>query len=230
MREALTAFAARLLFGLLLRREPPLRLDAAKRAAFASAAAAVLGREGGTLTWDLPYPKHEFTRYLVTHHPVLLHGTPRTGVERIEPADQTLFDGARATAVFATDDGIWPIFFATIDRAGSGGPYSLRNAATVVGRGAKERRYYLFSMDRKLRDANLFCAGEVLVLPRETFRQAGSGAVRVPEWVSEGAVKPLGRLGVAPEDFPFSGQISAHGLGEFFPLTWLLYRWRTRRA
>ncbi len=230
MREALTAVAARLLFGILLRREPPLAVDATKRAAFASAAAAVLTGEGGTLAWDLPYPKHEFTRYLAAHHPVLLHGTPRTGVERLEPAEQTLFDGSRATAVFATDDGIWPIFFATIDRARHRGSYSLRNAAMVVGRGAKERRYYLFSMDRDLRDADVRCQGEVLVLPRATFRQTGSGGVRFPEWVSDSAVMPLGRLAVGPEDFPFSGQISAHRLGEWFPLTWLLYRWRTRRS
>lgn len=230
MREALTAVAARLLFGLLLRPEPLLAMDAAKRAAFESAAAVVLTGEGRTLAWDLPYPKHEFTRYLAAHHPVLLHGTPRTGVERLEPAEQTLFDGSRATAVFATDDGIWPIFFATIDRARHRVPYSLRNAAMVVERGAKERRYYLFSMDRDLHDADVRCRGEVLVLPRATFRQTGSGAVRFPEWVSDSAVTPLGRVEVGPEDFPFRGQISAHRLGEWFPLTWLLYRRRTRRS
>lgn len=228
MREALRAVAARLLLGLLLRREPPFALDAAKRAAFESAAAAVFAGDGGTLARNLPYPKHEFTRYLVAHHPVLLHGTPRAGVARLEPADQTLFDGSRATAVFATDDGIWPIFFATIDRARYAGPYSLRNAALVVGRAARERRYYLFSMNRELRNADVRCPGEVLVLPREPFRPASSGAVRFPEWVSDAAVTPLGRLEVGPEDFPFHGQISAHRLGEWFPLTWLLYRWRTR--
>jgi hypothetical protein len=228
MREALTAFAARLVFGLLLRREPLPVLDPAKRSAFESAAAAVLAGDGATLAWEWPYPKHEFTRYLVAHHPVLLHGTPRTGVERLEPAEQTLANGRRATAVFATDDGIWPIFFATIDRAGYPGPYSLRNAAMVVGRGVKERRYYLFSMDHELHRARVLSTGEVLVLPRATFRETGLGTVRFPEWVSDAAVEPLGRLEVGPEDFPFQGQISAHRPGEWFPLTWLLYRWRTR--
>lgn len=228
MHEALTAFAARLLFGPLLRREPPLALDAAKRAAFESRAARVLSGEGPILEWDLAYPKHEFTRYLVAHHPVLLHGTPRTGVERLEPAEQTLFDGTSATAVFASDDGIWPIFFATIDRGQYSGPYSLRNAAMVAGRGAGERRHYLFSMNRELRDAGVSCEGVVLILPRATFRPTGSGAVRFPEWVSDVAVTPLGRLEVGPEDFPFHGRISAHRLREWLPLTWLLYRWRTR--
>jgi hypothetical protein len=228
MRDGLTVLGARLLFGLLLRPGPPLDLDAKKRAAFETKAVAVLAGGAAKLEWDLPWPKHEFTRYLVANHPVLLHGTPRAGAPRLEPARQTLFDGKTATAVFAADDGIWPLFFATIDRARHEGPYSLRNAAMVVGHGSNPRRFYLFSMDRGLAGADVGCEGEVLVLPRAPFRPASTGVVRFPEWVSEVTVEPLARLEVEPKDFPFHDRISAHRLREWSPLTWLLYRWRTR--
>ncbi len=213
---------------MLLRGEPRLALDAAKRAAFDAKAADVLAAGGSNIPWDLPWPVHEFTRYLVQRYPVLLHGTPRAGVECLEPAPQTLFDGRRVTAVFATDDGTWPLFFATLDRSKHEGPYSLRNAAMVVERPGSERRYYLFSMDRGLRASGVFGPGVVLVLPREPFAPAGSGVVRWPEWVSERPVRPLARIEVGPHDFPFAGRIAVHRPGEWFPLTWLLYRWRTR--
>lgn len=228
MRESVKVFGARLLFRLLLRPEPRLTLDAEKRAAFEAMAATVMTGRGATLDWNLPYAKHEFTRYLVQKHPVLLHGTPRRDLGALEPAEQTLFDGSRATAVFATDDGTWPLFFATLDRARYGGLHSLRNAAMVVGHPPRERRYYLFSMNRELRDAGVSCDGVILVVPRETFRPTGSGAVRFPEWISDVPVEPLARLEVAPGDFPFHDLVSAHRLGEWFPFTWLLYRWRTR--
>lgn len=228
MREALVAFGARLLFGALLRGEPRLDLEAAKRAAFDAKAAEVLAASGAAVPWELPWPRHEFMRYLVGNYPVLLHGTPRADVDCLEPAQQTLFDGQHVTAVFATDDGIWPLFFATLDRSKHPGPYSLRNAAMVVGKTGSERRYYLFSMDRGLHESGVFGPGVVLVLPREPFAPAGSGVVRWPEWVSKQPVTPLARIQVAPDDFPFADRIATHRLSEWFPLTWLFYRWRTR--
>lgn len=224
------ALGARLLFGALLRREPRLEITAAKQEAFAAKAAEVLAANGATVPWDLPWPRHEFTRYLVRDYPVLLHGTPRADVDRLEPAEQTLFDGRRVTAVFATDDGIWPLFFATLDRSKHAGPYSLRNAAMVVGKPGRERRYYLFSMSRELHRSGVFGPGVVLVLPRDPFAPAGTGVVRWPEWVSAQPVRPLARLDVAPDEFPFRRRIAVHRDREWFPLTWLLYRWRTRRA
>lgn len=222
------AFAANLALRALLRPPPAMELPPAKRDAFDAMAARVLAGNGESLGWNLPYPLHEFTRYLVRNCPVLLHGTPREDVSALEPAGQTDYSGERVTAVFASDDGIWPLFFATIDRQRYPGPYSLRNAAMVVGQGPGERRWYLFSMSRGIRRADVFAEGALLILPRETFRPTSSGTVRFSEWVSETGVRPYAKLPVSPADFPFHRRISAHGEGEWFPLTWLLYRWRTR--
>jgi hypothetical protein len=218
---------ARALLGLLLRREPGMKLTLEKRTAFAALAERLLRARGETVPWDLPYPRHEFTRWLVRNHPVLLHGSPAE-LPVLEPAQQTDFRGQRVTAVFATDDGIWPMFFATLDRSRTPGRWSLRNAALVVGQGSAAPRYYLFSVDRATKTAEPFGPGFLHVVPKETFHPASDNTVHFPEWVSPEAVKPLARIPVGPADFPFRTRIAGHRWGELFPLTWMLYRWRTR--
>lgn len=219
------AFGARQLFRVLLLPEPRLELTPAKQAAFEDFAARLLAGGGETIPWALPHPKHEFTRWLTTNHRVLLHGSPRE-LDALEPAQQTDFSGVPVTAVFATDDGIWPLFFATLDRSRAPERWSLRNAAMVTGEG--KPRYYMFSADRATRDAAPFGPGFVHIVPRETFRPTSSSAVHFPEWVSHEPVKPLARIALEVGDFPFRERVGAHRMGEFFPLTWLLYRWRTR--
>jgi hypothetical protein len=228
MRSTLIQTGARLLFQLLLRRAPPIDADPAKFEAFARLATQVMSAGGGVVAYDLPYPKHEFMYYLVTSHEALLHGTPRLDVVEFAPGQQTDYRGEPRAAVFATGDHVWPFFFATLNRDRFSGPLSLRNAAMVVGEGARQRRYYLFSVNRELRDASPFGPGAIYILPRETFQRTDNRTVHFPEWVSDVPVTPLARLDVSPEDFPFHDRIATHPRGEFFPLTWLLYRWRSR--
>ena len=222
------AFLVNLAFGVLLRPAPRLQIPREKAADFDTFATRVMAANGETVPWDLPYPLHEFTRYLVREHAVLLHGSPRA-LDTIEPARQTDSSGTPVTAVFATDDGIWPLFFATLDRTTMAGGYSLRNAAIVVGHGTRGRRHYVFSLDRDSCQANAFGRGFLHVIPREGFQPSSQGIARFAEWVGEGTVAPLARIEIAPRDFPFHARISAHRRGEWFPLTWLFYRWRTRR-
>ena len=203
-------------------------VDAEKFGAFEALAAQVMSGGGKAVAYDLPYPKHEFMHYLVTQHETLLHGTPRLDLTEFVPRQQTDYSGAPRTSVFATDDRVWPFFFATLHRDRYEGPVSLRNAAMVVGEGGGSRRYYLFSVNRELRDANPFGPGAIYILPRSSFHPTDTRTVRFPEWASDTPVTPLARLDVQPEDFPFHGRVAAHRRGEAFPLTWLLYRWRTR--
>jgi hypothetical protein len=228
MFTRLYELGARALFRILLRPEPPLPLDAAKLAAFDSLALSILAGGNQPISYALPYPKHEFTRYLIRRHPVLLHGTPHLDVTELAPRAQIDHSGARRNSVFATDDGVWPFFFATLHRDRFAGPISLRNAAMVVGEGASQRRYYLFSVNRELRDARPFRAGAIYVLPRETFQRTDTRTVHFPEWASDVPVRPLARIDVKPDDFPFHNRIAAHRRGELFPFTRLLYHWRSR--
>jgi hypothetical protein len=217
--------ALHLLCMLFMRRAPKLTLDDRKEGLFRTFTGTALRAEGDVVSYTLPYPLHEFTRFLVREYPVLLHGTPNGELRELHPAEQTDHSGKRTTAVFATDDGIWPLYFATTHRSKYDGPISMRNAALAFG---PHRRYYLFSLNREFHDADPFGSGMVLILPKEPFRQTDSRGARFPEWASPDPVAALARLAVKSGDFPFAGRIASHHRGEFFPLTWMLYRWRTR--
>jgi hypothetical protein len=104
--------------------------------------------------------------------------------------------------VFATTDGIWVLYFATIARP----PVrSLRNACNVLG----DRRRYLFSIDTDPASAESWTNGAVYILERESFTSTYD-----QEWVSRTPVLPRARLAVTPEDFPFRTRVFRHRVGE----------------
>jgi hypothetical protein len=158
---------------------------------------------GAEVTYDAAAPRHAFFRYLLAQRPVLLHGTGDPSIERFEPQRQTDYDNEWTNAVFATDDPIWPIFFAVVNRPVA---HSLINACSR--RYGESHYYFSIGADPKRRDA--WRSGWLYVLPRGTFRLHPSG----PEWLSPVPVRPLARLRVEPEDFPFLGDVVQHALGE----------------
>jgi hypothetical protein len=190
---------------------PPLNVGPEQRERFAALAERLVAAGGSEVEYELPYPKHEFTRFLVAHERVLLHGTRDQGIEIFRPRPQTDFDGTRVEAVFATSDGIWPLFFAVVDRRRIG---ATRNVC-LHARGAS---YYYFSVDAD--PADMWRSGTLYVLPREQFRPHADGT----EWTSPEAVRPLARLRVDPDDFPFRNRVFRFRPGE--PLARTLFRVR----
>lgn len=209
---------------------PQLLLDGPKQEAFAALyAAQVAPGGGGEIAYTLPYPKHEFLRYAVTHNEVLLHGTNRADIAALEPRPQTDYSGRPTSAVFASGDGIWPFFFAVLDHARFRG--SLRNGCFVVGRpGALERRFYFFSVSAAMLAQGCWTGGNIYLLPRTTFARTDVGRVRFDEWASPELVRPLARLAVAPEDFPFLHQVTGHESKEPIFVSWLRYKARIRHS
>jgi hypothetical protein len=161
------------------------------------------GAGGADVEYDATAPKHAFFRFLLERRPVLLHGTGDPGIERFEPCRQTDYDDEWTNAVFATDDPIWPIFFATVNR-----PVA-RSLISACSRRYGESHYY-FSIGADPKSDQAWRGGWIYVLPRETFRLHPSG----PEWLSPVAVRPIARLPVEPADFPFLGDVTQHTLGE----------------
>jgi hypothetical protein len=158
---------------------------------------------GTEVDYDAAAPKHDFFRYLLERRPVLLHGTGDPAIERFEPRRQTDYDNEWTDAVFATDDPIWPIFFATVNR-----PVA-RSLINGCSRRYGESHYY-FSIGTDPNGRDAWRSGWMYVLPRDSFRLHPSG----PEWLSPVAVCPLARLRVEPADFPFLGEVVQHTLGE----------------
>src|SRR5207245_1523685 len=111
--------------------------------------------------------------------------------------------GAPVRAVFASDDAIWPIYFAVVDRAFA---QSYINWCEHVPGASR----YLFSIGSDPRDRRSWTNGTIYLLPRETFRATPNSR----ELVSETPVQPRARLSVSPDDFPLRSRTRGHVRGD----------------
>jgi hypothetical protein len=196
---------------------PALQLDAATIAAYEALWADITSAPaGGELPYSLPVPRWQFLCYLADRKPVLLHGSGNPNISAFEPrqaADIMAF-GNRA-AVYAASDGIWPIYFAILDRDQYA--MSLTNACLRVATPAGEQSepFYYFSISQTALAHQPWRAGMVYILPRTTFEPQppipyGSSAIHVMQWASPQQVVPLAKLRVGSADFPFLDQIRGH--------------------
>jgi hypothetical protein len=196
---------------------PALQLDAATIAAYEALWAQITtAPEASELPYSLPLPRWQFLCYLADRKPVLLHGSGNpdvTAFEPRQPADVIAF-GNRA-AVYAASDGIWPIYYAILDRDQY--PMSLTNACIRVAppTGEPGEPFYFFSISQGALAQRPWRTGTVYILPRATFEPqppipAGDSAVHVMQWASPVQVTPLAKLRVNPADFPFLAQIRGH--------------------
>lgn len=206
------------LFKLLRFLDPPAVLfDEARTRAFAQLyESAVQHGTGDFIDYQLPYPKHEFLRFLVDRYPVLLHGSGNGAITTLEPRRQTLFDGRMTEAVFATSDGLWPFFYATMPRP-EGRPSSIRNGGVAVYGPAGKRTFYFFSLSDTIADCP-WQSGAIYILPRAPFTMQSP---TWQEWTSPEPVHPLAKLAVTPDDFPLRHAVGRHGLNESSVRFWL---------
>jgi hypothetical protein len=175
--------------------------------------------------YNCPYPKHEFLRYLVKEKNVLLHGSNHCELEKLIPKRQTDWNGKMMEAVFASGDGIWPMFFATVDHANYRG--SLRNGCFVISKeGLPENRYYFFSLNAEYRYKEIWRKGMIYVLPKDTFKKTDRGQIRLDEWASEETIEPIAKLSISPQDFSFLHNVAWHDENETIYLSWLRFKRR----
>lgn len=171
---------------------------------------------GQSIVYQLSYPKWQFLSYIGQAKDVVLHGSFRPDINKIEPRqanDIRAFSAQRA--IYATTDGIWAIFFAILDRQRY--PMGLHNTCLQIRDGSDQfsEPLYFFSITRSALDQQPWCNGAVYILPRESFEQEPvlkiEGAeILVPHWVGKKPIRPVSRLIVGPADFPFLGQIRGH--------------------
>lgn len=190
---------------------PSIEYSPTKVLHFESLFQAALEQGPGTLILTTaPYLTYEFLCYLVEHKQYLLHGSNQPTITRFEPRQQTDYEGRMVKAVFAAEDGIWPIFFAILDRSRYKG--SLRNAC-IKGRGAtgQPQTFYRFSINADLLSQDPWCEGTIYVLARDAFVPVKDEAQQpLPEWTSATSVQPLARVRVTPADFPFLHAVQGH--------------------
>jgi hypothetical protein len=199
---------------LLVMRHPPLK--AADREAFDE----LLARtpEGGAVDYDLPQPKWWFLHHLVTHG-FVLHGSNKTEIAEFETRPN--FDAhneRHVDAVFASDDAIWPLYFAVVNRPVV---QSLINWCEHPGNGTSR---YLFSIGSDPRDDASWMTGTIYVLPSATFTLTPESR----ELTSPVPVRPRARLAVQPDDFPFKENTRGHRRGDSVRKVWLKHALRLR--
>ncbi|HEU5485248.1 MAG TPA: hypothetical protein VFU98_10095 [Microlunatus sp.] len=164
------------------------------------------------IDFRLEAPKAQFLCHLGDRGAVLLHGSGRDDIREFEPRsshDVVAFGAQRG--VYASSDGIWPLFFAVIDRDRYSG--MLVNSCVLYG--DPPTAGYFFSLERSQLASSPWRRGWVYLLPPETFvpetlRHDGSEPQHSTQYCSPDPVVPLARIAVGPQDFPFLGRVVGH--------------------
>ena len=157
---------------------------------------------GGEIEYDLPQPKWVFLHHLVQGG-YLLHGSNEGSIEEFRTRAVGDAHGKPIEAVFATDDAIWPLYFAVVRREGLDHGYI--NWCVHVRRESR----YLFSIGRDPQEPQAWSAGTIYVFPGETFQPTPESR----ELTSLVPVRPRAWLRVEPGDFPFRRRTMGHGSG-----------------
>lgn len=173
--------------------EVPATSDDERSRAFEALIASAQDRDGLVEVARSPYPVHEFLTYLVDRHNLLLHGSNHTTLTLLEPQQARDLD-TELLAVVACDDGIWPLFYAVVNRDQVDGVVT---ACTHIGRGSRRRRFYVSAVYGDPAAPATWTDGVVYALPRTGFRREWGN-----EWVSSAPVQPRLRIPVQPTDYP----------------------------
>jgi hypothetical protein len=156
--------------------------------------------EGARVEYGLAPPKWWFLHHLVSRGYVL-HGSNNGAIEEFAPKPNFDAHNVRhVEGVFASDDAIWPVYFATADRRRE--PRGLINWCEHAGRTSR----YLFALEGE----PTFTDGAVYALPRETFEPTPGSR----ELVSFVPVRPRLAVPVTPADFPLREKTIAFRRGE----------------
>jgi hypothetical protein len=156
--------------------------------------------EGAAVDYRLEPPRWWFLHHLVRHG-FVLHGSNNSGIGEFELRGNFDAHNVRhVEGVFASDDAIWPLYFATADRRG--GRRGLINWCEHAGGEAR----YLFALEGE----PSWTDGTVYALPRETFEPTPGSR----ELVSLVSVRPRLRVPVTPADFPLRDRTIGFRRGE----------------
>lgn len=195
---------------------PELNLTEEKRSAFQDLLNEILTNPNGEwVDYQLPYPKHEFVRFLMEKDIFIFHGSNSREIEVFEPVRSSVefYDKAGSgnlQAVYGTHDALWSMFFSVVHRKKLQG--TIRNGVMYFhNRQGEKLAVYNFSVSADQLPEKPWIEGALYFLPRETFeRQWLTPESQSNEWTSVTPVKPIAKLTIHPEDFPFLDRVSGH--------------------
>lgn len=191
---------------------PPVVVDPATDTEFARAADALLA-DGKA---ELPPRRLDFLRWLAENRSLVFHGSPRNDLSELstERRSKDTTAWGNQQAVYASSDPVWAIYFACLRR--DNGWTGTRNASMGRPGGPLYPRQYFFLHNRGSESPGRFGAGSLYVLPPESFVADAplAGVVDTAHLVSHSPVKPLARIDVTPQDFPFCERVAYYRDGE----------------
>lgn len=206
-------------------------LDDDSRRAFALALDTT--EPGAAIAYTLPYPKHAFLQWCLQERALLAHGSPNCAIAEFIPTWGRDWDLRRRKAVYASDDDIFPIFYAVLDRRRYLGTIRVGSARFVEGPLAGARRYW-FSVNPLAYRRQCWTSGAVYLFDRTRFvQQEPRGGMEPAEWWTEHPVRARASLAVEPTDFPLMGAVRIHREWRGFRVAlrlWRLERRLLRRA
>ena len=191
---------------------PPPVVDAEAEARFSAVADELLAGEPVAI----PEPRLDFLRWLAESRPVVFHGSPRADLLELSTERQSRDTTAwgNQQAVYASSDPVWAIYFACLRR--DGGWTGTRNGSLGRAGGRLYPRRYFFAHNRGSASPDRFGPGSLYLVSPRTFvaDEPLAGGIDTAHLVSHQPVRPLVRLDVGPEDFPFAGRIHYYRDGE----------------
>lgn len=173
---------------------------------------AVAAGPGQAIEYRLAAPKWQFLCHAADHAGFVLHGTGEPDIAIFEPRQpEDLSEFGSRRAVFAAMDGIWPMYFAILDRV----RYEMGLVNGCIRVAANRDPYYFFSISRSALEQQPWRQGIVYLLPAEGFQaqppiRLDGEEIQIAQAVNPTAVRPAAKLVVQPEDFPFLHQIRGH--------------------
>jgi hypothetical protein len=168
------------------------------------------------IEYTLSAPKWQFLCWIAENRDIVLHGSGNSDIDHFEPRKANdINEFGDRNAIYAASDGIWPMYFAILDRERY--PMTLSNGCfhRVSFSGGDEETFYFFSITEDARKNRPYRSGTVYLLPRKSFEPQPSilfkgMEIRVAQWASPTPVTPLAKMIVHPEDFPFLSEMRGH--------------------
>ena len=198
---------------------PAVSVDAETEAHFAAAADSLLAGE----TTEIPDRRLDFLRWLAENRPVAFHGSPRGDILELstERKSRDATTWGNQQAVYASTDPVWAIYFACLRR--DGGWTGTRNGSIARAGGPLYPRRYFFLHNRGSASPDRLGPGSLYLLPPDSFvaDKPLSGVLDTAHLVSRTPVRPLARIDVTPDDFPFRDRIRYYREREPLPVSLL---------
>jgi len=170
---------------------------------------------GAEIPYSLGAPKWQFLCHVCDTQPILAHGSGNPDIAEFEGRKSNdVNEFGNRKAVYAASDGLWAMYFALVDRTRV---HSLLNSCMriVEADGVLSAPYYFFSVEAAALAQHPWRTGTVYLLPRATFEQQAREAypsftLESAQWASLVPVRPLAKLTVEPDDFPFLSKVYPH--------------------